>query len=343
VTNDTAALQAALDAMMPGGTLVFPVGVYLASELVIPEKADITLMGAQGHAGAAGSVVKMLPASSGRWLAAAAGYVAGANWTGAPLSIVDLTFQGSGSEAANFTAGVIIMNWRARVSRCFFTSFSAGLAGLLVTAVNIDGFPIHTTQVNSRITENSFLDNAQHGFMIQDKKRNVNTDYFLSENFAYRNGGYGFALETTAGGLVAGNHLYSNALGDVWCGIGSKALRLMHNYLEGPAGLAVATINPGASVMLANNFFEGTASITANDGNASLVSTGNVFSNACPALVAASGAAASTEGCMRLHGYRGHVLTARSVNDQFADETTSPYAVHGTVRVLTAPVVPFGG
>ena len=90
--------------------------------------------------------------------------------------------------------------------------------------------------VNNRYEHNVFEQNAGAGFRIHDPSRHTATDYFLVDSFASGNKGSGFELDTTAGALIRGNHLYSNNI-DININAGSLALRIVENYLEDPRAL----------------------------------------------------------------------------------------------------------
>jgi hypothetical protein len=334
--DDTVAVQAALDGLRPGRTLLFPPGTYRAAGLLLPAVADVTLRGVGGGGGLGGgkpganrtSTLLLAPGRTARFLLASAGWAANDTWTGPPVSLVGLTFDGgavtdrSGNATAARPPGVVLMSWSVRVARCVFRRF--GAAGLLVTAANAAGESITTTQVNSRYEANVFNDNAGDGFRIADPRRNRNTDYFLRDNFAFGNGGSGFRLETTAGALISGNHLYGNAAWDVDASIGSMALRVADNYLEGARSLRLATLNPGVGVVFRGNYVEGQVAVAAADGNATFVSSGNSF---------------RAGAFMQLAGRRGGVLTVTSVGDRFGGPQPW-YRRDGEVAVLTAALVP---
>lgn len=141
-------------------------------------------------------------------------------------------------------------------------------------------------------------------------------DYFLLDSFASDNGA-GFKADTTGGSLIRGSHFYSNEV-DIDINIGSQALRIFENYFEDALSLRIQTMNPGETVALAGNISEGACSLTANDGNATVDSSSNVF---------------RTQGAVTmLSGNRGHVLSAVSVNDAFVS-TAAHYNKSGSVSV----------
>ena len=149
--------------------------------------------------------------------------------------------------------------------------------------------------------------------------RHTATDYFLLDSFAMYNVGSGFKLDTSAGALIRGNHMYSNGVG-ININIGSQALRIVNNYGEDATALLINTMNPSESVVLTGNIFEGTCCITANDGNSSVQSSSNVF---------------RTEGTvMHPSGNRGHVLSVSSIGDSFVS-SAAHFNVSGGVRVST--------
>ena len=85
--------------------------------------------------------------------------------------------------------------------------------------------------VNNRFEQNVFEQNTEAGFQIHDPSRHTATDYFLTESFANANAGAGFKLDTTAGALIRGNHLYSNGV-DIDINIASQALRVQSNCAQ---------------------------------------------------------------------------------------------------------------
>ena len=87
------------------------------------------------------------------------------------------------------------------------------------------------TMVNNRFEQNVFEQNTEAGFQIHDPSRHTATDYFLTESFANANAGAGFKLDTTAGALIRGNHLYSNGV-DIDINIASQALRIQSNCAQ---------------------------------------------------------------------------------------------------------------
>ena len=133
--------------------------------------------------------------------------------------------------------------------------------------------------VNNRFEQNVFEQNTEAGFQIHDPSRHTATDYFLTESFANANTGAGFKLDTTAGALIRGNHLYSNGV-DIDINIASQALRIQANCeqpchsrpclpvcaersalnaadFEDGSALRIETFNPGESCELSGNIFEG--------------------------------------------------------------------------------------
>jgi hypothetical protein len=86
--------------------------------------------------------------------------------------------------------------------------------------------------VNNRYERCEYLQNSGNGFEIKDSSRHKATDYFLLDSFAMYNGGNGFRLDTTAGGLIRGNHMYSNRAADISINIASQSLRIVENYME---------------------------------------------------------------------------------------------------------------
>ena len=87
---------------------------------------------------------------------------------------------------------------------------------------------------------------------------------------------------------------------------------------EDALSLRIQTMNPGETIALAGNIFEGACSLEANDGNATVESSSNVFR--------------TQDAVMMLSGNRGHVLSVVSVADAFVS-TAAHYNKSGEVFV----------
>jgi N-acetyl-beta-hexosaminidase len=312
VTDDTSAVQAALDALETGQTLLFPPGVFLVRNLTIPDRS-VTLRGSSRGS----TTLKLLNGSTGGYVLATGNWV-GPNqpFTGLPLSVIDLILSGPADRVANGTVGLILMAWSSRVADCSFLGFQTGLR---VTTTTSAGTPITTSMVNNRYERCEFLQNMGNGFHIHDPSRHTATDYFLTDSFAMYNGGSGFRLDTTGGGLVRGNHLYSNTDADISINIATSTLRVVENYMEDPRSLEIQTFIPHESALVSANIFEGSLVAIANDGNATLLSSNNVFR--------------TQSAVMSLSGNREHWLTVISTGDTFVSTSAPHYEVHGGVRV----------
>jgi hypothetical protein len=222
-SDDTAAVQGALLALEAGQSLHFPPGVYLVRNLTLPDLAGITISGAAGFPSR--SVLKLANDSQYSWVLASANFVENATFTGQPMTLRDMTFAGPADALATGTSGFIMMQWSSTVSGCTFVGFETGLR---VSTVTLHGAPITTSMVNNRYTQNVFEQNTGAGFRIADPSRHTATDYFLLDSFSMYNKGSGFDLDTSAGALVRGNHLYSNGVGvDINIGARRRTLFLL--------------------------------------------------------------------------------------------------------------------
>jgi hypothetical protein len=310
-TDDTAAVQAALNSLSSGQTLLFPPGLYLVANLTVPDVPAITLRGSSRGA----AILKLLNGSTGGYVMATHNWVADNDFTGQPLSVVDLVLQGPADGLHNGTVGLILMAWSSRVAGCQFLGFEVGLQ---VTTSTCAGKLITTTMVNNRYERCEYLQNSGNGFEIKDSSRHKATDYFLLDSFAMYNGGNGFRLDTTAGGLIRGNHMYSNRAADISINIASQSLRIVENYMEDNFAIEIQTFNPHESVLLSSNVFEGMLQAIANDGNATLQTSNNVFR--------------TQTAIMSLAGNRGHWLSVLSVGDTFVS-SSAHYQRQGNVRI----------
>jgi hypothetical protein len=216
-TSDAASLQQAINSSSPGAVIEIR-GICLLTR-------GITFLGDRTYTGynTTGTVLKQ-DGNMGYVLASQA-YVRNSSWTGAPVTIRDLTVQCNGSGSTN---GVVVLNWQADMEGV--DVHGCGGSGIVDTNTTADGNAIKNTSGNSRFDNNFVSNSGRYGFEIYDSGNSV-TDGFLDNNVIAHSGLDGIQLGNAAGWDISGNHLYGNARN------GINAYRLYgttisNNYIE---------------------------------------------------------------------------------------------------------------
>ena len=295
VADDTAAIQAALDAVPTGGGKVFfPVGTYLVKNLSLPNVAGITLEGETGHVsipGGAGSELKALD-SSVAYLLASLNYVNSTGYSGNPATIRHLRFDGDDKS----TDCVILQSWNTTVDDC--SIFGATQDGLTFTTIQASGAQISNNMVNCVVRGNELHNNGRYGFRTRSTSTKI-TDLDFESNLVFDNGGDGAHCDDSANYHVFGNHFYANEGWQFWCNPGEQALRFVSNLFNGDDSSATITewngsvtrktavyiqdINSDESIIFANNVVQaGVVQATAGGGTSAgrILSVGNNFMGA---------------------------------------------------------------
>jgi hypothetical protein len=142
LTNDTAAIQAAINAAPAGSTIYFPTGTYaISSEIRL--KGNLSYVGA-GHALGSGAVIKQANGANITGPAGLTGLFVADEWytnaaaCGNPIRISNLAFDGN--KANNLTSnacGIVLCNFWSFVTDCYITSMR--LHGIHLTDVTRNG------------------------------------------------------------------------------------------------------------------------------------------------------------------------------------------------------------
>jgi hypothetical protein len=203
--SDAATLQRAIDSSAPGAVISITGGTCLLSR-------GITLLGDRTYTGGSTTGTVLRQDGSLPYVLASAAYVTGAAQTGDPLAIRYLTVACDGSGG---TDGIIILNWQADVQHLDVTR--CGGSGIVDTNTTAAGHAITNTSVNSRFDDNFITDSGRDGFEVIDSGRAV-TDGYLDDNQIGSSGQDGINLQTAAGWVVSGNHLYGDGQSGIFAG-----------------------------------------------------------------------------------------------------------------------------
>lgn len=215
----------------------------MVKNVVIPSTSNIYIVGI-------GATIQAISGGDSDYLVASYKYVNNNAQADIPIRVEGITFDGAGITTNAF----VCQNWNTTFRRCTFQNANNGLK---VTAQTQNGTAFSSsTLVNNRYENCTFQSNTGHGLYIVDPSRNKVTDYFIIDCFSHGNGGWGFNLQSTAGALIDGNHLYGNTSGDIFVSIGSLGSRFTHNYCEDNPSLQFGDFN-AVSVVVSGNVFRG--------------------------------------------------------------------------------------
>ncbi len=349
-TDDTAAIQAAINAALAGSTVYFPPGTYaISSEIRL--KAAVSYIGA-GHALGSGAVIKQANGANITGPAGLTGlFVADAWYTNAaacdnPVRIHNLAFDGN--KANNLTSnacGIVLCNFWSFVSDCYIAN--SRLHGIHLTDVTRNGTNVISNSASeNRIISNRIADSNGHGISQISQNTISNQDGYCVDNIIATTGQDGINFQRGSGWAFRRNHLYG-ILGHGMNLTNCYATVVTDNEIEtfGEAGgggafwggIAVTQLNGRGTTVTGNfvgrNETAGTTDtyqhivITAGSGQttAQTIVTNN--------LILGPGASADTDRAIVLTGnVSGSVLHARTANNRLAGTLD-------TLSVISSPGV----
>lgn len=298
-TDDTSAIQAALDAAPDKTAVYFPSGTYLTGNLTIPNKF-LTIFGD----GQWESIIKAKTGavSNTNYLIASAAYVTNATTGNNPVLVRDMAFDG-GTAVDNV---FVLYGFFSEFVGCRFISPNNSGAALLFTSDGIGGAACSTTLVENRVFDCRIDGNAgasTFSFRMISAGQKL-TDMFFSKNVVLR----GLAKFTSlAGANITDNHFYGGNTEFYRLSIGTV---ISNNYFETPtllddfiyqtvsfdnnvmlARLTVGFGNFGKTIVLNNNQFQSSADLYHNFFNPDkhAVVNGGSFVTATPVVFSNSG------------------------------------------------------
>ena len=226
VTDDSVAIQAAIDASIDGDTILFPQGIGVCENVVF--KGRRRYLGFASPDGQQGTVLLLAPSSTGSIFVAD-------RWNendvtlGRPVVIDGIAFDGNSSNAPSGQHGIILCNYRPFVSRCVFRN-------LVEDAIHMpdtykDGTPFVQNAVNARIID-CWFDDTVLGYGVYAGPQTGETTYtdgWLLD--CIDQSVKSVTIYPSSGWLIQGNHMSANTNGMYF--FSGKAFRFIDNYLEG--------------------------------------------------------------------------------------------------------------
>ena len=295
-TDDTAAIQAALNAAPDQSAVYFPAGTYLIGNITIPNKF-LTIYGD----GQWESIIKARtsPLANANYLIASAAYVNNATTGNLPILVRDMAFDG-GTTANNV---FVLYGFFSDFVNCRFINPNNTGAALLLTSDGISGAACTTTLVENKVINCRLSGNSAsaYPFRMQSVGQKL-TDMLFMNNFVLLGPSQFTAL---AGANITNNHFYGGAPEFLRLSIGTI---IANNYFEDAvtlndfihetvsfnsnvllARLTVSFGNNGKTIVLNNNQFQSTADLYHNffaadkhivvNGGSFVTATPVVFSN----------------------------------------------------------------
>ncbi|MFJ7991195.1 glycosyl hydrolase family 28-related protein [Peribacillus frigoritolerans] len=270
-TNDTTAIQLALNNLQQGQKLFFPSGNYIVSNLTIPNTKNIILEGN------ADSVIKKGDIGNKEYLIATFNYLDNIPNVGEPFQLINLKLDGN-----NICNDVIILqNWNSLLEKCEIKG--AVVNGVRITSITKNGSVINSTAVNNRIRGCIIHDNKENNINIFDTSKRKVTDIFITENIIYKSN-VGIKLHTSAGTILSANHFYGHTDLDLYVSFSSFGFQIVNNYFEGSIKspikkvLYIKNFNENSSCIFSSNSIAGEVRLYSTGAKSHFLSTGNNFS-----------------------------------------------------------------
>jgi hypothetical protein len=263
VTDDTTAIQAALNAALTGGIIFFPAGTYIiTASLLFPGNIKIFGSGDSDS----GTVIKVKTGT-----ALTTPVLCSADWynntatCGYPVHIADIAIDGNSATSGASAHGFVAMNFWSSFDNIFVNNVSGD--GFLFSAQSRNGTHISNTCVEAKIRRVQVRTSGGDGIHIKDNGSGLNscTDGWLADCIVTSAGAKGINVEMGPGWHISGNHVYgtvTDAISVNKC----YATRVHGNYIDGfgsgsstyIAGIGMACLDGRGSSCIGNHIgFEG--------------------------------------------------------------------------------------
>lgn len=208
-TDDTAAIQAGIDAVSAagGGTLLLPEGTYIAAGLQM--KASVYLQGSGERA-----TTLKLKNSANTYLIADTRYVNNVLYSSSPYGISNLTLDGN--NANNTSGSCLIIQTFASTFRDLTIQYSPE-HGVITTTVTANGSNILNTVPDNRFENCHFQYNKKCGVYGKDNNNILADQMFLGCTW-FANGQSGFyqvLIDRAPGWIFSDCRWYSGYQGDI--------------------------------------------------------------------------------------------------------------------------------
>lgn len=234
-TDDAPALNALIASAPLGSKVIFPFGTYgVGSTLQLP--GGLTYEGMNKDF----CVIQALPGANLDAVAATVGWTDSINiYAVAPTTIYGLQFSGQPAQSSGAGHGLVLQTYRARVRDCIF--FNCKGDGLRLDQLGLNG----TTAIGNAMEENKTWDCqfdtcSGSGFHVNDPTTSTITDGFLLNSICrYCASGPGVYIQTGAGWVIDGNHVYNSGFSAFRVDRAFQT-RIVNNYAEAWATSATA-------------------------------------------------------------------------------------------------------
>lgn len=269
-TDDTAAIQAAIDDTPFGGIVWFGRGAFVISNTLVlaPWRAYV---GAGGR-----SMLTNISADSnlaGKPMLAAQGWVQNAGSADLPIIVKGLHLDGAGVTGCH---GLVVYNFWSHVEDIQVGNLDGDDTwGILATDMGSNG----ETVTNNSHSENTFVrircydfTNGASGFRAESNNGISNQDGHLTDSFFGNLDGYGINIGRAAGWTIENNHLYTIGYDAINLG-NCYATKVIGNYIEDFGGQDAS--DPGPPTF---GYYNGIALVSVLDTRASIVANNTVSS-----------------------------------------------------------------
>ncbi|SRR5579883_104542 len=260
-TDDTATIQRTIDTAPSGATIYFPPGTYLISHA-------LQLKNGQNYVGSGatynGSVIKQADNANVVALLAADEYITNATYSGSPLRIAYLYFDGNSAHntapPTNGGHGAVLLSSNCVVEQCWFHNIPQ--TAILFSDRNMAGTTITNTSIENRILSCKVDTTGQYGIWIRDQDNGRCTDGYIRDCVINNTADTAIFVDRSAGWFLSGNHVYAckksgivvnhgwstSIIGNEVDGYGYDMTNSQQYY----AGLSVTCIGPRATIVEGN-------------------------------------------------------------------------------------------
>jgi len=244
VTDDTVAIQAAIDAVEVNGKLLIPVGTYLlTSSITLPQRISITGENKFG-ASITGNFDGALFSSGGQL------------WRNT-IENLSLSNQNAGVNAACISATC----YQVTIQNCTISANSGYGIRLLGGAYSVEN------EIRS-----NYFNGCKYGIYAQTGTHS-NTDAYVIDNYFYGNGFQtnGIYWDIASGSTFRGNHFYGGASRYFMELVGGLNVSVSDTYFEQDSNprVRLSLGNPGSYSFVGNKFWGGDGSTTDFNGDQS--------------------------------------------------------------------------
>lgn len=214
-TNDTAAIQTAINGSAVGSTIFFPAGTYIVSAPIIlkPQRAYT----GGGTAYSSGATIKQANGANITNGAGLSGVLVAEAWStnatacDSPILIENLAVDGNTANNPSSTAcGIVLVNHHSHISRCLI--MNTPLHGVHLTDTTASGSNVVNNSCSeNRVTENRIDVCGGHGISQLSANTISNQDGHCTDNNIAATDGSGIYFNRGSGWVFRRNHLYGIA------------------------------------------------------------------------------------------------------------------------------------